>query len=558
MGLLLHACLLAAAALPSQEADAAAKPFDELLLRYAGSGWSGSVLVARDGQVLLAGGYGFADFQADRANEAGTLFELGSITKSFTAVALVRLAQQGELALDDSIAVHLPGVPQHSRAITLRQLLAHTSGIPRNNADGSGEDLALAVVEYLGAGPQEKPGAKHEYWNGGYALLAGVIERASGRSYTQYLEEELFAPAGMSDTGFTGDGDLDATRAALGSAHDGRDRTALEHPYRDYGYQYRGMGGIVTTVLDLLKWERALATHVLLDEAHTRTLFEPVKDGYALGWRVGRAVNGAARQSHGGSVRGFVSEFRRYPAENACIAVLCNRDDQKPAEIADNLECLLFARPLATPPPKGVLLSRAEIGAIAGSYAGTAGKLVVRAAPGVLMAGLEGEALLAKAGALEKLDWKADLAGLSLRAVEIVEGIAHGNTEPLRTHMAKRIPKGWPDTMRRSIWPAQLATHGEFRGVRPLGAVTRGGRVEVLLALEHANGPARAQIAFGPAGLELLDWRGPQFLASARLEPLRKDAFLLQLGEKPAKLEFELEGGQASSVRLAGLKFVRQ
>ncbi|NOT30983.1 MAG: beta-lactamase family protein, partial [Planctomycetes bacterium] len=384
MGSLLAVCLLALPALPPQEVDAGAKPLDELLLRYAASGWSGSVLVARDGEVLLAGGYGFADFQADRANEAGTLFELGSITKSFTAAAVVKLAQQGKLTLDDSIAVHLPGVPQHSREITLRQLLTHTSGIPRGNAKGRGEDLAGAVVDYLGSGPEAIPGKKFEYWNGGYALLAGVIERASGRSYTQYLEEELFAPAGMSDTGFTGDSDLDATRAALGSSRDGRDRTALEHPYQDYGYQYRGMGGIVTSVLDLAKWERALATHALLDEAHTRTLFEPAKDGYALGWKIGRAVNGSLRQAHGGAVRGFVSEFRRYPAENACVAVLCNRDDQNPQEIADNLECLLFDRQLATPPPKGELLSRAEAGVIAGSYVGAAGKLVVRAAPGVL------------------------------------------------------------------------------------------------------------------------------------------------------------------------------
>ena len=552
------ACLLALCASPLQEVDAAARPFDELLLRCAGAGWSGSVLVAKGGEALLAGGYGFADFQSNRPNDAHTLFEIASITKSFTATAVVRLAQQKKLGLDDSIAVLLPGVPQHSRAITLRQLLSHTSGIPRNNAGGTGDDLALAVSQYLGSGPQSKPGSKWEYWNGGYALLAGVIERASKRPYTQYLEEELFAPAGMRETGFTGDTDLDATHAAIGRASEGHDRSALEHPYRDYGYQYRGMGGIVTNVLDLLAWDRALAGHVLLDAAHEHELFTPVMNDYALGWRIERAADGGVRQAHGGSVRGFVSEFRRYPATDACIAVLCNSDDANPGEIADDLECLLAGRPLVSPPKRSEALTRAAADACAGTYASEAGRLIVRAAPGVLMAGLEGELLLAKAGASEKLDWKADPELLSRRAAEIVEGIAHGNTEPLRTNMAKRIPASWPDTMRRWIWPAQLERHGAFVGVHPIGARVHAQRVEVLLALEHEKGSARALVAFGPAGLELLDFQGPQFLASARLEPLRKDAYRLLLGAEPVKLEFELDDGSATSVRFAGLKLVRQ
>lgn len=565
MGPLLAACLLALTGPGFQEppasVDAAARPFDELLLRYAGSAWSGAALVVKDGQPLLARGYGFADFESDRSNDAHTLFEIASITKSFTATAVVRLAQQGKLALDDSIAVHLPAVPEHSRKITLRQLLAHTSGVPGGNADGNGEDLSLAVVEYLGAGPQSKPGSKWEYWNGGYALLAGVIEHASGRTYTEYLEQELFTPAGMSETGFTGDGELDAAHAAVGFAREGQARSALAHPYGSYGYQYRGMGGIVTSVLDLARWDRALAKHTLLDEAHTRELFRPVANDYALGWRVERALNGHARLTHGGAVRGFVSDFRRFPEDDACIAVLCNRDDAQPREIAENLEGLLFGRAAATPPPKAVVLAREELEACAGSYACAGGRLVVRASNGVLVVGIEGEALLAKLGASEELDWKADAEELSRRAVEIVESIAHGNTEPLRKHMAKRIPASWPETMRRSIWPAQLERHGAFEGVRPLGALARGRRLEVLLALQYEQGPARALVAFGPAGLELLDWQGPQFLASARLEPLRADAFRLLLGAKPTKLEFELAAGpegRASAVRVGAWKLARQ
>ena len=547
--------LLVLPALP--QAAPTPKAFDELLLRYAASGWSGAVLISDAGEPVLAGGYGFADFQSDRANDEHTLFEIASITKSFTAVAIVELAQQKKLGLDDPIHVHLPAVPKHSREITLRQLLAHTSGIPRGNTGGRGDDLALAVVDYLGTGPAVRPGARFEYWNGGYALLAGVIEQASRRPYTQFLEEELFAPAGMSETCFTGDMEVDVTRAARGATRDGYERSALLPPYGSYGYQYRGMGGIVTSVSDLLRWDRALASHAILDEDHTRELFEPVMSGYALGWYVAQAPGGGARQSHGGSVRGFVSEFRRYPERDACIAVLSNVENARPSEIAENLECLLYGRAPAVPPPRVEALSAAEAASLAGSYACEAGRLVVRSAPGVLMAGIEGEALLARVGASGQLGWQADLELLSRRAAEIVDGIARGNTEPLRTHMAKRIPKSWPDQMRRSIWPAQLAQHGAFRGVRPIGDVGRGERVEVLLALDHEKGPTRALVSFGPAGLEKLDWRGPWFLASARLEPLRKGTFRMQLGEEPVKLEFEL-GGERPFVRLGALKLERQ
>ncbi|MSR61565.1 MAG: class A beta-lactamase-related serine hydrolase [Planctomycetes bacterium] len=556
MGIALATCLCLLA-LPQQK-TATRTQFDEYLLRQAGAGWSGAALVAQGGEVRLAKGYGFADFESKRANTERTLFEIASLTKSFTAVAVAKLAQVGRLELDEPLGAHLPSVPKHSRALTVRQLLGHTSGIPRANARGRGDDLALAVSDYLGAGPQEKPGTRFEYWNGGYALLAGVIERASERGYTQYLEEELFAPAGMSDTGFTGDADLDAARAALGSSSDGRARSALEHPYGDYGYQYRGMGGIVTTVLDLAKWDRALAKNAVLDAAHTQELFTPGLGGYALGWYVGKAFDGTPRQSHGGSVRGFVSDFRRLPAHDACIAVLANGDDAKVWELGDDLECLLLGRSLEHPAPDVEPLAWKDAQSCAGDYACAKGKLHLGAAEGVLWAGIEGQELLDALGAAGKLGWKADREELGQIAVEIIEGIARGNSEPLRTHMAKRISASWPDRMRRSIWPAHLKEHGKLLGARPLGAVARQERLQILLALEHETSPARVLIDFGPAGLERLEWKGPQFVLSARLELVRDGVFDLLTGDDPPRLEFERAEPLAKSLKVKGLKLVRE
>jgi CubicO group peptidase (beta-lactamase class C family) len=537
--------------------QSSASDFDALLRRHAASGWSGSVLVARAGEPVFVGGYGFADLEAGRANDGDTLFEVASLTKSFTAVAVVRLAQLEKLALDDALAVHVPGVPAHSRAITLRHLLSHTSGIPRMNARGSGEELTHAMLDYLGDGPQRDPGARFEYWNGGYALLAGVIEHASGKSYTEFLEAELLTPAGMSASGFTGDANLASERLAVGQAREGRDRRADEHPYGAYDFRYKGMGGLVTSARELFAFDRALAAGLLLDSEHLEELSTPVRDGYALGWWIGRSADGSPRWSHGGSVRGFTCEFRRYPEQDGCVAVLCNTDDVKPWEVADGLEQLLLGRGKPGKNEPG-LLPPEEEAACAGTYACSAGRIVVRAAPGVLWAGIEGAELLARLGADEKLAWKADPAELTLRAVAIIDGIAHGDTELLRTSMARRIPASWPDTMRASIWPAVLARHGPFRGAFPLGARALADRLEVLVAVEHEQRTNRALVAFSPAGLELLDWNGPTFLADGRLARLRRGTFELTLGGDPRRFEFTLEKGTATELRLGSLELVRE
>lgn len=537
--------------------QASATDFDVLLRRHAAQGWSGSVLVARAGEPVFIGGYGFADIEAGRANDGDTLFEVASLTKSFTAVAVMRLAQQKKLAIDDALAVHVSGVPAHSRAITLRHLLSHTSGIPRMNSRGTGEELTHAMLAYLGEGPEHDPGARFEYWNGGYALLAGVIEHASGVGYTEFLESELFTPAGMGASGFTGDANLAAQHIAVGHAHEGRDRRADEHPYGAYDFRYKGMGGLVTSARELFAFDRALAAGLLLDSKHTKELLTPVRDDYALGWWIGHAADGSPRWSHGGSVRGFTCEFRRFPELDGCIAVLCNTDDVKPWELADGLEELLLGRGRSAKSEPGVLPPEEEA-ACAGTYACSEGRIVVRAAPGVLWAGVEGAELLTRLGADEKLDWKTDPAELTSRAVKIIDGIAHGDTELLRTSMARRIPASWPDTMRASIWPEVLSRHGAFRGVFPLGARAHGGRLEVLVAVEHEQRTNRALVAFSAAGLELLDWNGPTFLADGRLVRQRRGTFELTLGGDPRRIEFTLAKGQASELRLGNLKLARE
>jgi CubicO group peptidase (beta-lactamase class C family) len=339
----------------------------ELVSRAESAGFSGAVLAANQGRVVAAVGVGSADLDGKVPNTPTTLFEIGSATKQFTAAAVLRLAQQGRLGLDDSIDRYLPGVPEECRTITVRHLLQHTSGIPGTNSEGAGNELERVLPLFLRGGPRHPPGTHWEYWNQGYALLSEIIARAAAKDYTDFCKEALFIPAGMNTTRFTGEGAPRGSTVAMGRSQYGPSRSALEHPYGSYGFQYRGMGGVVTTVWELWRWDRALHDDRVLNSRSKEKLFQPGLNDYALGWFVRKDARGRLVQSHGGAVRGFVCELRRYPGRDACLFVLCNRDDAPVRQVAQALEALLLGDPMPFPEPPRAL--DAELArALAGHY----------------------------------------------------------------------------------------------------------------------------------------------------------------------------------------------
>jgi CubicO group peptidase (beta-lactamase class C family) len=346
-------------------------------------GFSGAVLAARGGKVVAALGVGSADLDGKQPNDARTVFELASVTKQFTAAAVLVLVQLGRLKLDDPIHEHLPGVPADCRAITIRHLLQHTSGIPGSNAQGGGDDLAAVLPKFLAGGPKHAPGSHWEYWNQGYALLAEIIERASGEKFTVFCEERLFAPAQAATACFTGDQAPAGVSVAIGRGH-GAPRSALEHPYGAYGFQYKGMGGACGSVWDLWHWDRALRTEVPLEAAAKKELFAPGLNDYALGWFV-RKTNGRLVHQHAGSVRGFLCDVKRFPEQDAFVAVLCNRDDGPMGEVSNGVEAILFGEQRDVPKP----LPAAAGAALVGTWQGVAGKLVIEQAGETLRASVD-------------------------------------------------------------------------------------------------------------------------------------------------------------------------
>lgn len=290
------------------------------------AGFSGAILAAKQGKIIAAVAVGNS---GNQPLDVTTLFELASCTKPFTAIAVMKLVEEGKLKLDDPIADYLLGIPEDCNAITVRHLLQHTSGISGTNSEGRGNDLAEVLPKFLAGGPQSNPGTHYEYWNQGYALLSEIIARSSGKTYTSYMRQAIFKPCKMESSRFNGDSRPRGVKVAVGVSTHGKNRTALEHPYGEYGLQYRGMGGLVTSLVDLWRWDRTLAADKLIKPESYAEMTTPGPSGYALGWRV-HEEEGHSVHEHTGSVRGFLASLRRVPDTGSCLFILANSDDNKP------------------------------------------------------------------------------------------------------------------------------------------------------------------------------------------------------------------------------------
>lgn len=293
-------------------------------VQQAGNGqfW-GTVLVARQGEVLLAKGYGMADFD-QRPNTPDTLFEIASTSKQVTATAILRLAQDKKLKLDDPLARFFKGVPADKQAVTLRHLLHHTSGIDNETGLPYGSPATRdEFVKLVLAAPMiSKPGEKFAYFNSGYAVLAAVVEVVTGQGFEAFCHARLFKPAKLTDTGFINEPQLDRKRdTARRDDRPGMSGTACNW---FYGWGYRGMGGVVTTVRDLLRWDQALRGDKILKPEWREVLYTPSLERYACGWLVSSTPRGTRKAEHAGGVAGYGCQLARYLEDDVCIAVLSN------------------------------------------------------------------------------------------------------------------------------------------------------------------------------------------------------------------------------------------
>ena len=300
-------------------APASAQPADlSRWLDAQAASFSGVALVGRGDEIEHQAAYGFADPAGSGRNSLTTRFNLGSIQKTFTAVAIAQLIQQGRLSLDDTLARHLPDYPNAGAAarITIRDLLTHRSGVAQFMRADFGDVPVAAMVKTVAAAPLAfEPGTSQQYSNGGYVVLGRVIEVVSGKTYDAYVNDNVYRPAGMTSTGFFRKGDRD-DNVALSVTTGDAERPRTGNP----------AGGSYSTAADLFRFARALHAGRLLDRKMTElvlngTFAEQPRWGFSLREQV---VGTHRFIGNGGGAPGVNAEFRFEPSGIFTVVVLAN------------------------------------------------------------------------------------------------------------------------------------------------------------------------------------------------------------------------------------------
>lgn len=334
--------------------------------------FSGAVLVARRGQVIFRRAYGMANYELQVRNSPETRFHIASVSKAFTATAILQLQEQGKLKVSDSVSRFVPGFPNGDR-ITLENLLTHTSGIPNVNNLPDYDEFARSphtieqlVGKFADLPLDFQPGSDYRYSNSNYNLLALVIEKVSGEHYGDYLQRHIFDPAGMRHSGHDGSAAQLISQAAGGYEPAGID-SCEKAPYIDWSNK-TGNGSLYSTVDDLLLFDRALNTDTLLKKA-TRERYFIAGKGNRFGW-FQRTSSGHRVMSSNGRSPGFTAELDRFPDEDATVIVLSNSyasASQDP--IAQALGALVRGDiPEKVPQLKAAVIPPATLATYAGQY----------------------------------------------------------------------------------------------------------------------------------------------------------------------------------------------
>ncbi|KST62552.1 serine hydrolase domain-containing protein [Mastigocoleus testarum] len=300
------------------------------------NGFSGAVLVSQNDKIIFENGYGLADRKNRIPITPKTVFDSGSLSKQFTAAAILHLEEQGKLKVEDTLAKFFHDVPSDKAKITLHQLLTHSSGLPEYAFDSDFAKLSRQQAQKLvfKARLKTSPGTKYLYSDTGYGLLAIIVEVVSGKSFQDYLKDNLFKPANMLNTGFYNDPQWSQVTVAHGY-NNGKDfGSAAERPGPYWGLV--GFGGVLTTVEDLYFWNIALEKNLILSRTSTKKLFAPHikenKDGksyYGYGWVTEEIPGYGKIISHDGATDSQNAIFIKYAdSNNTVVIVLSNRIDE--------------------------------------------------------------------------------------------------------------------------------------------------------------------------------------------------------------------------------------
>ncbi len=311
--------------------------------------FSGTVLVMKQNKVLLKKGYGMADREWNIANTADTKFRIGSITKQFTAACILQLIEAGKLSLEDKLSKFYPGFPKGD-SVTIHMLLNHTSGIASYTDQKEFMSVAPlswskdSMISFFKNKPYNfSPGTKWAYNNSGYFLLGCIIEKLSGQSYNDYLQQQVLDKLAMKNSGADR---LDSVLAfrARGYSKRGKKTVNADHISMDWPFS---AGVLYSTVDDLYKWDRALYSNAVLTDASRQKMFTPGKSNYGYGIIID-SLEKHPRIWHNGGIPGFSANFSRFVNDDICIIVFSNNESNTDF-VSIALANILFDMPVEIP-----------------------------------------------------------------------------------------------------------------------------------------------------------------------------------------------------------------
>jgi len=476
---------------------------DAYLTRLEGYGFAGSILVAKDGRILLHKGYGLADREKGIPFTPETAFDIGSITKQFTAAAILALESEGKLKVTDPLGKYFD-VPQDKAGITLHHLLTHSAGL-QDVFGGDYEEMTRdgLVQAALASQLLWPPGTRYQYSNAGYSLLAAIVEKVSGKPYETFLRETFFKPAGMEKTGYR----LPAWKPEeLAHGYRGGEPwgTPLDHAWAPDGpwWNLRGNGGILSTTGDLHKWYLALEKGEVLSKEEQAKAYTPHvpenEEGsshYGYGWAIDKGPGGTRRIAHNGGNGIFAADFQRYPDDRLVLITGSAQSDFMSILVAVHLSRMLFGQEPPMPPAV-VPRDAAALAKRAGTYVlPGGGRLEVTAGtarPG-RVAGLtitpEGQdafAALTGAGPADRERY----AALDSRVISSLEAARKGSFQPLRELYGTDEPVEAVAAEFKNEWATYEKELGPFQRFEPLGTgpLVPGGRVVTWVRLVFERG----------------------------------------------------------------------
>ena len=331
----------------------------------------GSVLVAQNGKILLDKGYGFANLEWEVPNTPTTKFRLGSITKQFTAASILLLEERGKLKVEDPVKKYMPDAPAAWDKITIFHVLTHTSGIPSftsfpDYATKQAQAMTpQQLVDWFKDKPLEfEPGTKWNYSNSGYVLLGYLIEKISGQTYADFVQQNIFTPLGMKDSGYDSNSALIAHRAS--------GYTPGKNGIENTGFINMSIplsaGALYSTTEDLLRWEEGLFGGKVLKPESLAKMITPFKNAYAFGLGV-RTQLGHKIITHNGGIDGFNTCLAYYPDDKLVVAVLANLNGPFAGQIADKLGQVAHGEnAVLASERKEIAMSPAILGEYVGTY----------------------------------------------------------------------------------------------------------------------------------------------------------------------------------------------